>query len=270
VTKYRINYAVGLHYYKKLNSKFWSRKSQNINKPIIVLASNWDNYGHFLIEHLMKLVIINNLSKTLPDKKIVIVVESPCPKWKLDLISIIANIDYEIFELDSHVDLIGSTYISTYPSYNYELFTTARQTILSKLQIKNTKEKLKLYISRKLAKDRKILNEDEIIEQLTVQGFTVIYPELLSINEQISLFSNADTVLGMHGSGLANIIFCENVKLIELMPCAKFNTMFFGISMVLGFKYVSISTSEQTSKGKDSDAYFDPLTLIKYTKRLDK
>jgi len=39
----------------------------------------------------------------------------------------------------------------------------------------------------------------------------------MSVLEQIELFSNADVVIGTHGAGLANILFCKpNTKVIEI------------------------------------------------------
>ena len=41
----------------------------------------------------------------------------------------------------------------------------------------------------------------------------------MSFEDQINLFKNATDVVGLHGAGFANIIFCKsNTKIIELKP----------------------------------------------------
>jgi len=72
----------------------------------------------------------------------------------------------------------------------------------------------KIYISRKKWKteDSKrpvLMNENAITRFLESEGFVVVYPETLSINEQITLFQNADIIIGEDGSALHNAAFCK-------------------------------------------------------------
>jgi hypothetical protein len=84
----------------------------------------------------------------------------------------------------------------------------------------------KIYISRKNASARRILNEIEIIEYLSGLGFEIIEAESFSFDDQVKLFSQAEVVVSPHGSGLSNIVFCnKKTKVIELfygeflVPC---------------------------------------------------
>jgi capsular polysaccharide biosynthesis protein len=92
--------------------------------------------------------------------------------------------------------------------------------------ISSTNERNKIYISRKKTNQRKLLNEDEIINFLKDEGYLIVFAEELSFEQQITLFSNSDVVISPHGSGLSNIVFCPpNTKVIELfygdfiVPC---------------------------------------------------
>ena len=63
---------------------------------------------------------------------------------------------------------------------------------------------------------RKIINEDEVLNFLTNKGFQKVKLEKLSFLEQVKLFCNAKIVVGLHGAGLANLVFCNsNTKIIE-------------------------------------------------------
>lgn len=65
----------------------------------------------------------------------------------------------------------------------------------------------RLYISRKKSRRRKIINEDEVIAVLKQYNFTVIYNEDYSFFEQVSLYSNAQYLISIHGAGLTNMLF---------------------------------------------------------------
>jgi capsular polysaccharide biosynthesis protein len=75
----------------------------------------------------------------------------------------------------------------------------------------------KIYINRKDGNPHRfIINEKEVEESLKKKGFTSLTLSEYSFSEQINLFYNAEYVVGLHGAGFANIIFCKpNTKIIE-------------------------------------------------------
>jgi tetratricopeptide (TPR) repeat protein len=76
----------------------------------------------------------------------------------------------------------------------------------------------RIYISRKNAKTRRILNEDEVIEFLEKLGFNIVTLESMSVLEQAALLANASVVIAPHGSGLTNLVFCQpGTKVIEIL-----------------------------------------------------
>ena len=80
----------------------------------------------------------------------------------------------------------------------------------------------KIYIDRKdssfSARNlRSIVNEEEIKNFLTKEGFKSISLGDFSFKDQVEIFSNAEAVVGLHGGGFANICFCKSgSKIIEL------------------------------------------------------
>ena len=66
----------------------------------------------------------------------------------------------------------------------------------------------RLLISRADAKFRRIVNEPAIAGLLAPLGFETIIPGALSLGDQIAAFRDATHVVGPHGAGLANILFC--------------------------------------------------------------
>jgi hypothetical protein len=94
----------------------------------------------------------------------------------------------------------------------------------------------RVYISRPKTAGRCVINEDEVLAALKPFGFVAYTPENMSFVDEVRLFSQAEIVVAAHGSGLANIIFAQNLIVIELfgstgVPC------FLTLAKALGFHY---------------------------------
>ncbi|NMG57472.1 glycosyltransferase family 61 protein, partial [Geitlerinema sp. P-1104] len=75
----------------------------------------------------------------------------------------------------------------------------------------------RLYISRKTAQYRRVINEPQLMQRLQQQGFQVIALENYSVTEQAQLFANAELIVAPHGAGLTNLVFCQgDTKVVEL------------------------------------------------------
>lgn len=105
--------------------------------------------------------------------------------------------------------------------------------------------KEKIYISR-IGTRRSISGEELIVEYLANLGFKVLSAENLTFHEQIALFSNAATIIGVHGAGLTNCIWAPQAKLIELMPSNRINRCFEWQSNLLGTEYERILFDPKT------------------------
>jgi capsular polysaccharide biosynthesis protein len=101
----------------------------------------------------------------------------------------------------------------------------------------NIKEKI--YVSR-IGTRRSIDGEELIAEHLANQGFRILRAEKLTFKEQIDLFLNVETLIGVHGAGLTNSIWTPQAKLIELMPSDRINRCFEWQSNLLESSYERI------------------------------
>ena len=79
----------------------------------------------------------------------------------------------------------------------------------------------KIYIDRKIKNtfnERYLINNREIRNYLTKKDFKILYLEDYSFKDQISIFKNAKIIIGLHGAGFANIVFCKKgTKIIEIL-----------------------------------------------------
>ncbi|TNE35798.1 MAG: glycosyltransferase family 61 protein, partial [Alphaproteobacteria bacterium] len=67
----------------------------------------------------------------------------------------------------------------------------------------------RLYLSRQKVSSRHILNNEELEEYLSSQGFFIFYPEEFSFGEQIAAFQRAEVIVGAKGAAFTNLIFCS-------------------------------------------------------------
>jgi hypothetical protein len=81
----------------------------------------------------------------------------------------------------------------------------------------------RIYIARFDAGARAMENERAFAERLSGIGFQIVISEKLSFREQVRLFSQADVIVGPHGAGLTNCVYCRpGTTIIELAHCDYF------------------------------------------------
>ena len=105
-----------------------------------------------------------------------------------------------------------------------------------------TSKPLRLYISRRLATKRRLLNEPEIIAALKKFGFQEIAGEQLSFADQVRLFSTAEVVVGPHGAGFSNVMFMPaGGLLVELNPFRRVKPCYFSLASAVGVRYACVT-----------------------------
>lgn len=67
----------------------------------------------------------------------------------------------------------------------------------------------RIFVSRRSTGHRRILNEDALVGALTEQGFQVVQPESLTLDEQAALFARAEVIVAPLGSACANYVYCN-------------------------------------------------------------
>ncbi len=94
-------------------------------------------------------------------------------------------------------------------------------------------------------------NETELIRLLEQEGVGIIIPGSLSLDEQINTFRAARMVIGPHGAGLSNIVFCEPATILyELIPEHDPNSCINRLALAAGVHYVADAFP---SRGGDYD-----------------
>jgi hypothetical protein len=89
---------------------------------------------------------------------------------------------------------------------------------------------------------RNLENRDEIIAHFHKRGVPLAmhFLEGYSLDRQIRLFSNAKLVIGAHGAGMSNVVFCEpGTRVIEIRAPFFYNGTVASIAQALPLNYSS-------------------------------
>jgi capsular polysaccharide biosynthesis protein len=96
----------------------------------------------------------------------------------------------------------------------------------------------RLYITRRLAGRRHVLNEAELEPILADYGFEIIEAETLSFHDQVRLFSQAEAVAGPHGAGFTNLVFAPpGCRVLEMFAPTCFRWMYYHLASVMRQEY---------------------------------
>ncbi|UQZ36851.1 hypothetical protein C2I18_26965 [Paenibacillus sp. PK3_47] len=130
----------------------------------------------------------------------------------------------------------------------------------------------RLYISRRKASYRRMVNENEIIQCLETYGFISVCPEDWSITGQIQLFASAKVIVGPHGAGLTNLAFCcEGTQVIEIFHKLHVLPTYWMISNHNKLDYYMLYGQEQASPSGNFaglEDYYVELDRLKQTLHL--
>lgn len=119
----------------------------------------------------------------------------------------------------------------------------------------------KVFVSRKKASYRRILNEDEVFSMLEPLGFVRYNLEDLTILEQVHLFHHAEMVIAPHGAGLVNLVFAQPKAVIVELYQEHEDDTFWYLSQILGLKHYCIKTTDFKKGGGYTDTII-PLSII--------
>ena len=76
----------------------------------------------------------------------------------------------------------------------------------------------RIFISRRRASQRRLVNEEEVTGLLACYGFETVVTEELSLRDQAALFAQAEVLVSTHGAGLTNMLFsASGLKVVDMI-----------------------------------------------------
>ncbi len=211
------------------------RRAQPIETAVPLIARH-PNYYHWLIETVPKIRYVQEFeSATGLEAKYL--VPSDRPSWIEDTLNMLGIPDSKIEWATTPVYYAEPLLVPSYPRYS-----TADYYWLQKHSLDQNGESTdgrNVYISRSNAISRRVVNEDEVMELLSNYGFQQYNLEHRSLKQNAALFNDADVVVGAHGAGLADIIFCTDTSVVELFG-ARVKHPYREIASELGLDYRAV------------------------------
>jgi len=121
-----------------------------------------------------------------------------------------------------------------------------------------TTEKRRLYLSRKDADKRRVLNEIELVPILQKYGFEVATTSQLPFAEQVKLFASAEIVVAPHGAGLSHLAFCKKgTPVLEMFAPSYTHTCYWQVAAAAELSYHYLFGIDDGQSG-DTDFEVDP------------
>jgi hypothetical protein len=108
----------------------------------------------------------------------------------------------------------------------------------------------KIFVTRRTAGNRRLVNEAEIFELCAARGFEFVDPEQLSIGQQAVLFAQSSAVIGAKGAALTSVLFCHPDTKVMLMSPADFPDPFFWDVAQNGCDYAEVFGPIVTDKAR--------------------
>jgi capsular polysaccharide biosynthesis protein len=197
-------------------------------------------YGHWLLEFLPKLRGFEEYTGTR-EGEITVFVHSQMTNWQKELLESIGS--DVTFERISEEPIFVKKFIMPVGSetrgFCKDDLRWVSESLIEKYSCGTTDGGFsnRVYLSRKNY-SRSIKNRDSLMSMLTGYGFEIYQPEKMKIDEQISLFRNANIITGPVGSAFSNMIFCEDTKLLPIHPPNTFHSYFYELAAALGIESI--------------------------------
>ena len=225
------------------------KQRKQIKVALHLLKEHSSNYYHWMFECIPRLIYF---IKHNPHKLtfITLLIDKNVPKQCIEMLHYAMQeykISYEIIYIElGHAIICDSLYYVTPFWYSfdntrnlpnvYKDFLVDQQAISlvrSSLNINHTpnnhlnniapSKHRKIYLTRRNALGRNIINQNDVELMIMDLGFEIIETRSMSFLEQKELFSNASIVVGPTGASFANIIFMpEQSSVIILSPNNRF------------------------------------------------
>ncbi len=215
---------------------------ENINLACS-LINYWSHlYFHWVLESLTQLEALEYYSQKTGEKPILIIDKDP-PQWKIDSLKLMGYSKEDCRQWNGYRAKVNKLVVCSKRREGGRVSVRAchwlRERALSNI---NSNDPLKIplseniFISRRKAKSRYILNEEEVINLLSPMGFIPYVLEDIDWHDQVRLFSQAKIIVAPHGAGLCNMVFSQKATIIEIFS-QKISHGLYTVAQGLGFKY---------------------------------
>jgi len=214
-----------------------------------------DPYFHWIFDLLPKLRGVETFRQETDVQPKIIVSPDP-PSFVYDSLELFGYRESDIIEWTSNTLRVNRLVVPTYPDMLPENINWLRESVLDTVADSGGFENERAFISRQKAAYRRVANYDDIIDLLSTYGFESYILEEMAFEDQVSLFNNAEAIVGPHGAGFSNIIWAEKPVVIELFN-EYVTPTFTVLANRLGFDHEPLRCDPVNVRDSDADLVVD-------------
>lgn len=217
-------------------------ESEHQFETAAIMYPPWNNYYHWTIETLPRIRSLERYAEATgeyPD----LLVPADRPSWMDETIE---RIDYggRVLGWSGAVADVDRLVVPVFPDPTPEECRWLRDRMRSVSDRERSPGGSRVFVSREDATIRQVNNTDAIRPVLDEYGFETHILSELSVAEQIALFSDADIVVAPHGAGLTNLVYADDVAVVELFGRKKLAS-FARLATMLDQTYTSVDCEQR-------------------------
>ena len=226
----------------------WQKKPVVALDKIISLRDvNEAGYSHFYTDLMAKLVLIEQAGCNLKDYTVVIskkVAQTACAKFLIEHSPLFSKTGHFFLQEDEFVTAKEAIFSNVFINPTCSpIFKQVAEYAKAAHPIAGKTANRKVFLTRGKNRRRTMRNNVEIIAILKNKAFEIVDTDNLSLPQQIELFAQCRYLVGIHGAGLANMLyrFPHKLSLFEihepLRPILGINPIYHNMSAAFGFDY---------------------------------
>ena len=194
----------------------------NIDQPVLmVIGPGWQVFGHWLLDFLPRIAAAQALvGGGIGGFKLLL--PNDAPDFVLKLLAYFTQImDHQIirYDCDTEIVMISQALVPDYTHSEYNLNSFAlgfyRRFIPSGVTPSRRICLSRKHIEKQTRSAVRFFKERTLFEAMALaRGYEIVYPEILSLAEQIRLMASTQTQIGEHGSAQHSSLFSASGTVI--------------------------------------------------------
>jgi len=175
----------------------------------VILDEQMGHFGHWLFEQLPQL-------RVLGDRTEVHLIYNGMDRWKRQLLidfgwpeeRLMSHTGEEVYE----VEQLWTTNAGHLNPRDLEWLRSKGKACYGE----DSNSPRRIYVSRQGVGSRMVANLEEVLPVLEEFGIQVVQPEKLGLEGSVRMFGNAEFIIGPEGSGMRNMVWAEQAKVVEI------------------------------------------------------
>jgi hypothetical protein len=257
---------------------FWKRMTMRpdivIEAPVCSLVTTFGwIYGHWLIEGLPRLEGYELYRQRSGDRPLLLIDENP-RSWKLQSLELLGYGPADVMRWTHPAARVKTLIL---PSIRRQsgwpeprACAWLRERLIGALpppEPSAPRYAARVVVSRGNSPGRRILNEDALMDALVPLGFARYQTDAMHFADEVRLFSGAEIIVSMHGSGLMNAVMSPNRPLVIDLFDAFWTTEFIKLAAVIGARYACVRCQPVRAKAHgrwlDNDCLVDVGAIVR-------